>query len=184
MDSIVELRGLRGDMNFLSPKLALVFSFVAMSGVTACGDGERHAPAGSGPLDACFHRVSNSSRCGTSFARLNANPRSAVGKDVVLVGYLAVRNGLPVLFPSEDDYSNDVVFNAVELRGAGSEVLDGKWYRMVIVQARFSLSEGPQEPWLGVMSGVSKVDAMLPVEREDPTALRVHIDSIRDRSGR
>lgn len=182
--AMFRLRRLGGDVNSSSSRISLVFSFLIISGVSACSDGNIHAPADSGPLDACFHRVSNSSRCGTSFARLNANPRSAVGKDVVLVGYLAVRNGLPVLFPSEDDYSNDVVFNAVELRGAGSEVLDGKWYRMVIVQARFSLSEGPQEPWLGVMSGVSKVDAMLPVEREDPAALRVHIDSIRDRSGK
>ncbi|HHA2975180.1 TPA: hypothetical protein ACOFD8_002547 [Stenotrophomonas maltophilia] len=147
-----------------------------LAAVPACGRRADDAGQDSAELDACYYRVKNSQRCDSSFQRLMLNPASAAGRQVGLVGYLAPRSGVALLYPDEQSYLNDVVVNAVALEGDLS-LLSGKWYKTVRLRAVFHLTDDPIAPWFGVMRGLSVADPVVPLEREDPVVIHEDVSS-------
>lgn len=141
-----------------------------LAAVPACSRRADDAGQDAAKLDACYYRVKNSQRCDSSFQRLMLNPASAAGRQVGLVGYLAPRSGVALLYPDEQSYLNDVVVNAVALEGDLSR-LNGKWYKTVRLRAVFHPTNDPIAPWFGVMRGLSVADPVVPLEREDPVVI-------------
>jgi len=123
------------------------------------------------PLSACYFRIQGSSACTTSFQRLMANPQAAVGKNISIVGYLAPRRGVALLYPSEHDFEHDVVVNAISIDSKSAALLAERWYQIVNVQGEFDLVRDPLEPWFGEIGSLSEVNAVGAMGKEDPVVI-------------
>lgn len=128
---------------------------------------------------ACYLRETGSGGCETSFKRLMGRRMGDSVKSVRLIGYLSVRNGVPMLFPDEMSYRHDVVVDAIAIQGAlkDYEVLDGHWYTYVRVEGVFKDSKnlGP-EPWFGELRPPLSVSEVRDVMKESPEDLRVGME--------
>lgn len=149
----------------------LFVSFLVFPVVSGCAARDEGTSEEMTLLDACFQRIKGSEECSGSFERIIANPSSAAGKEINLVGYLAPRGGVAMLYRDEHDYSYDIVMNAVALDVEDASILEGKWYQMVRVQARFDLEKNENHPWFGVLSSPSYVEVARKVDRLEPVAV-------------
>jgi hypothetical protein len=172
--------GIRMDMSkkILSVQWVLLFATVAAIVIlsTKMQAIKTLTPLGSVDASACYLRESRSAGCETSFLRLTSSPYSAQGRSIRLVGYLAIRNGVPLLFANEQDYLYDVVVNAIEIEGSSTDlaVLDGHWYSYVRAQGGFKLSKNTDdEPWFGKMQPPLRFNGVEAVKRENPNDLRI-----------
>lgn len=139
--------------------------------VAGCNNEEPVAAGEYGPLSACYFRVQGSSACTTSFQRLMINPQAAVGKNISIVGYLAPRRGVALLYPSEHDFEHDVVVNAISIDSKSAALLAERWYQVVNVQGEFDLVRDPVEPWFGEIGSLSAVNAIGEMGKEDPVVI-------------
>lgn len=155
-----------------------MFLGVLLASLSVIGCGKHAANEINSPkINACYSRLKDSNRCGTSFSRLMLNPESARGKNVALVGFLAQRNGVALLYPSEQDYLNDEIYNSVIIEAADLSVLNDKWYRLVRVRAHFDPSHDPANAWFGVLTNLDSAEIIIPVEREEPVIIHDKIKS-------
>ncbi|WP_312316794.1 hypothetical protein [Stenotrophomonas sp.] len=134
-----------------------------------------------GPLSACYFRTHGSGTCTTSFQRLMVDPQSAIGKNISIVGYLAPRRGVALLYPSENDFAHDVVVNAISIDSKDAALLTDRWYQVVSVRGRFDVVVDPVEPWFGEIDSLSEVNAVGAMGREAPVVIYEKLPS---RSGK
>lgn len=153
---------------------AFLLSFFITMNIMGCGQ-QLLVDKEGGRMDACYYRTEGSDRCGTSFLRLMSNPKSAAGKSIIIVGYLAPRSGVALLYPTEQDYLNDDIFNSISIEGDDVSILNDKWYRVVRVRADFSLRDSSGAPWFGVLNNPEVVDVVVPAEHEDSIVIHQKI---------
>lgn len=70
----------------------------------------------------CGLSMERAKYCPTDFVRLGSSPRAADGKEVWILGYLAIDNRQLVLFATEEDYLDMQYGRSIRLRGTREQL--------------------------------------------------------------
>lgn len=122
------------------------------------------------PVDVCVYRDDRSQICNSSFIRLAPNIHAANGKKLSIVGFVAMRYGVPLLYSSDVDYRNDVVVNSIAIRGNRGTLIsllkDHGYKYLRIEGVFFPAVPGEKTPWLGEIRPPFVISEIVQMERE------------------
>lgn len=130
---------------------AVIAAVVAWAGLQNHGK-KQHAAE----LRGCYQKDDGSAPCIVSFSSVELMPQSFDGKRVILVGYLSLRYGVPMLYATREDYLNDVATSAIAVVGSYEELAPlfkayGNGY--VRLEARFQLADSKKRvAWAGELA--------------------------------
>ena len=128
----------------------------------------------------CYFRGGQDSTCIASFASVLARPEEFQGKRVILVGYFALRYGVPMLYASKDDYLNDVSTSAIAIVGSYEELANlfrehGDSY--VRLEATFRLPGSSKNvAWAGELTPGFRASTPEPLPRQGIEDLLVPVE--------
>lgn len=122
------------------------------------------------PVDVCVYPDDRPQICNSSFLRLAPNTQAVNGRKLSIVGFVAMRYGVPLLYSSDTDHINDIVVNSIVIRGDRDTLTallkehEDKYLR---IEGTFvSATPGPRTPWLGEIRPPFVISEIVQLERE------------------
>ena len=144
---------------------------------------KQHAPESRG----CYQKQDGRGPCIVSFSSVQVLPQSFDGKRIILVGYLSLRYGVPMLYATREDYLNDVATSAIAVVGPYEELAPlfkahGNGY--VRLEARVQLADSKRRvAWVGELGPPFQASTPEPPPAQDVDDLLVPVEFMPPPSG-